>query len=107
MHALAWCNRTQCLQIAEWLEYTPFPPLVDESVRLCIANNADHTLAMSGAACPGADIYTCFDCKLSDAVGCGVNQCGDRSAGICSQGRCECYPGFTFEADTGACEIEH
>lgn len=65
--ALAWCNHTECVQIAEWLEYTPFPLADERSVRLCVANMVDHTLSMSSGECPNEDVYTCFDCAPSDA----------------------------------------
>lgn len=66
---LASCNATQCQHIAEWLEYTIFDVPNIETVRLCVANHADHTLQMSAAiACPdGGDMYTCFDA-------CGIDQ---------------------------------
>ena len=106
--ALAWCNHTECLQIAEWLEYTPFPLADERSVRLCVANMVDHTLSMSSGECPNEDVYTCFDCAPSDDLkGCGTHKCGGRHAGICLQGRCECYPGFTLDLDSGACQIDH
>jgi hypothetical protein len=106
---LTRCNHTECLSIGNWLEYAVFDIPDVETVRMCIANNADHTLEMSAATtCPGGAVYTCFDCVESDVFrGCGTNKCGGRHAGICLGGRCECYPGFVFSVNTGACEIDH
>lgn len=61
---IAYCNHTECIHIGNWLDYTVFDVPDVDAVRLCVANHADHTLAMSVVTtCPADDMYTCFDCE--------------------------------------------
>ena len=102
---LGICSVKQCDHIAGWLEYTSMTFTHTEGK--CIADHGTHTVFMELEDCQDSASRTCFECKRKPLFrGCGKFECGGPTAGICLQGRCECYPGYVL-SDERVCEVSH